>query len=240
MSVPLKPRPASTLALLRDGDSGPEVLMLQRTHQAVFMPGHYVFPGGAVDRNDHDPELPVTVIGHDGDSANQLLDVTEGGLGYLLAAVRECFEEAGVLLARDGEHRWLGQDHPALARREAVAAGELAMLTLCREFDLRLSLDGIAYLDHWITPPGRPRRFDTRFFVAAAPPDQTPRHDGQETIDNIWITPDQALRDHRSGSREFAIPTRSVLERLRAFDSVAAALAGARAERPQSAAGCGG
>lgn len=239
MSVAMKPRPASTLALLRDGAGGLEVLMLQRTHQAVFMPGHYVFPGGAVDGNDNDRHLLASVMGHDHSSADQLLGVSEGGLGYLLAAVRECFEESGILLAQDRQHHWLTEDHPAMACREVVATGELSMLDLCRQYDLQLMLDGIAYLDHWITPPGRPRRFDTRFFAATAPLQQSPCHDGQETIDHIWITPQQALDDFQSGRREFAIPTRSVLERLMTFDTVEAVLTGTDMGSSQPVAGCG-
>ena len=223
----MQPRPASTLALLRDSDDGPQVLLLQRTHQAVFMPGYYVFPGGAVDHHDlslaTDGARPAEL------AANAMLGVEEGGLGYLVAAVRECFEEAGLLLARDGRGAWVDAAHPVLAARHAVARGEASLTVLCHEHGLDLCLDRVAYLDHWVTPPGPPRRFDTRFFVAEAPPGQVPLHDGQETIDHCWLTPRQALADRRTGRRRFATPTTAVLHRLAGYDSVQAALAGGTA-----------
>lgn len=222
----MQPRPASTLALLRDSAQGPEVLMLQRTHRAVFMPGHYVFPGGAVDDADQGVALADLIRGHDDVSASALLGLERGGLGYLVAAVRECFEEAGVLLAQDRAGNDVPPDHPVLGvDREAVAHGRLSLDSLYREHDLVLPLDRIAYLDHWITPLGPPRRFDTRFFVAAAPRTQTPVHDGQETIDHCWLRPAMALEDHRARRRQFATPTLAVLRRLAGFTSVEHALA---------------
>ncbi|ASK33717.1 NUDIX hydrolase [Alloalcanivorax mobilis] len=233
----MQPRPASTLALLRDSAQGPEVLMLQRTHRAVFMPGHYVFPGGAVDEADQGAALADLIDGHDDISASALLGLERGGLGYLVAAVRECFEEAGVLLARDRAGNDLPADHPILAAdREAVARGRLSLDSLFREHDLLLPLDRIAYLDHWVTPPGPPRRFDTRFFAAAAPPGQAPLHDGQETIDHCWIRPLVALEDHRAKRRQFATPTLAVLRRLAGFASVEHVLA--NPQPPARAASC--
>lgn len=240
MSSASQIRPASTLALLRDGARGLEVLLLRRTLKAAFMPGRYVFPGGAVDANDHHPRLLESVRGTGAGDVNRMLRVDDGGLGYLLAGVRECFEEAGVLLARDQQGEWIEDGHPALAQRQAVAGGELDLATLCRDHRLHLPLDGLVYLDHWITPPGRPRRFDTRFFAAAAPPRQTPAHDGQETIDNVWLRPAEALEDHRAGRREFAIPTCAVLERLMTFSSVPEVIERVPAEPPERIGGLTG
>tara|TARA_B100000965_G_scaffold387683_1_gene391364 strand:- start:2895 stop:4325 length:1431 start_codon:yes stop_codon:yes gene_type:complete len=231
----MQPRPASTLALLRDTEQGLEVLMLQRTLKAVFMPGFYVFPGGAVDDGDRDLARAGHLQGHDDDSASALLGLPEGGgLGYLVAAVRECFEESGMLLARDSAGQWLDGGHPVMDGRWAVGSGEADLGDLCRSHGLALSLDGIAYLDHWVTPPGPPRRFDTRFFAAVAPPDQVPAHDGDETIDHIWIRPQDALEDRRQGRREFATPTVSVLRKLSEFASADEVLAYARDRRPQA------
>lgn len=224
-------RPASTLALLRDSNAGPQVLMLQRTYQAVFMPGFYVFPGGAVDGDDQLLAGRVPVTGHDVASANALLGLEEGGLGYLVAALRESFEESGLLLARGSDGAWLGADHPALAARHAVAAGRVGLSAVCAEHGLALDLERIAYLDHWITPPGPPRRFDTRFFAAEAPSGQVADHDGAETIDHCWLTPRQALEDRRAGRRQFATPTIAVLRKLAEFSSVDALLGYAREQR---------
>ncbi|SOC02906.1 hypothetical protein SAMN05877962_105162 [Alloalcanivorax xenomutans] len=230
----MQPRPAATLALLRDAREGLEVLMLQRTHKAVFMPGFYVFPGGAVDHADSDPALMPHLDGLDEDAANTLLNLEAGGLGYLVAAIRECFEEAGVLLARPGDADWPEPHHPVLADdRDAVMNGELDWLTLCRRHDLRVPLESLGYFDHWVTPPGPPRRFDTRFFVAEAPPFQQPRHDGQETIDHCWVNPRLALEYHGGGERQFATPTLSVLRRLGQFDSVTAVMEYASVHRPR-------
>ena len=231
----MQPRPASTLALLRDTEQGLEVLMLQRTLKAVFMPGFYVFPGGAVDDGDRDLARSAHLYGHNDDSASALLGLPDGGgLGYLVAAVRECFEEAGMLLARDSAGQWLDGSHPVMDGRWAVGSGEADLGDLCRSHDLVVSLDRIAYLDHWVTPPGPPRRFDTRFFAAVAPPAQVPAHDGEETIDHIWITPQAALEDRRQGRREFATPTVSVLRKLSEFASVEDVLTYARDRRPQA------
>lgn len=225
-------RPAATLALTRDTPDGLEVLMLQRTWDAVFLPGFHVFPGGAVDDRDH--HCGDWLEGHDDTTASHLLSLPEGGAAYLVAAIRECFEEAGLLLALDAEGRPLKGDRTAIFRdREAVSRGDLALAELCRRHHLTLPLDRLAYLSHWITPPGPPRRFDTRFFVAAAPSGQTPGHDGVETIDHAWLSPQQALEDHRRGRRLFGAPTLRTLRVLAAFDSTEALLAHAHAQPPE-------
>lgn len=231
----MQPRPASTLALLRESPSGFEVLMLQRSHQAVFLPGFYVFPGGAVDDGDQHTELFPHLHGHDDASASAMLNLDAGGLGYLTAAIRECFEEAGLLLAQDLHGHPLGAQHPAFNdARERLTRGELDLLALCREHRLRLPLDRLAYIDHWITPPGPPRRFDTRFFVAEAPAGQIARHDGEETIDHCWLSPQAALEEHRAGERLFGAPTLTVLRRLARYGTVKEALGSAARAKPQS------
>ncbi|MFM8015896.1 MAG: NUDIX hydrolase [Actinomycetota bacterium] len=171
-SVPL--RPASTVMLVRDVPSDIEVFMLQRTTSAVFASGMYVFPGGRVDDVDAAAELDELCDGMSDAEASDLLRVPSGGLAYWVAAIRECFEEAGVLLARDqrGEYVSLG-DTDAQARfgelRHRVHDGQLSLAELCRRENLRLAVDAIRYVSHWITPVGEKRRFDTRFFVAVAP-----------------------------------------------------------------------
>lgn len=228
-------RPASTLALLRDTPEGIEVSMLQRSHQAVFLPGFFVFAGGAVDKGEISPALEDAVHGIDDRAANEALGLDRGGLSFLVAAIRESFEEAGVLLAQDSEGCWLDHHHSAMSEsRTAMIRGEVTLAELCQKHQLTLPLDQLAYYDHWVTPPGPPRRFDTRFYIALAPPGQSPSEDGEETIDHCWLRPKDALDDYRAGRRLFVAPTVSVLRRLAACATVEDAMADARAHPPVS------
>src|SRR5207244_2201371 len=177
--------------LVRDGAAGGmEVLMLRRNLNADFVGGAYVFPGGAVDEADRHADLEAVCEGRSDDQASVLLGVDRGGLAFWVAAIRECFEEAGVLLAYgpDGEVMRLS-DAAVEARfarhRAAVDSGERRLLDVCAEERLRLAVDGIHYFSHWITPEGAPRRYDTRFFVAAAPAEQAPLHDDREVVANL-------------------------------------------------------
>ena len=184
-------RPAATLVLCRDTARGIEVLLLQRTWQARFLPGYFVFPGGAVD--EHDAHGREHIAGPQDADISQIMSLDEGGADYMLAAVRECFEEAGILLADTETGEPVGPDHPVHEQRQALLRNELSLAELCHQHHLTLPLDQLAYLGHWVTPPGPPRRFDTRFFVAVAPPQQQAGHDGGETIAHHWISPAQAL-----------------------------------------------
>lgn len=176
-------RPAATLALVRDTPGGIEILLLQRTWDAVFLPGYYVFPGGAVDQKEaHGREH---AMGPEDTEISHTMSLSEGGADYMLAAVRECFEEAGVLLAVDADRHLITGDHAVHADRNAVFKGELSLAELCQRHKLTIPLDRLAYLSHWVTPPGPPRRFDTRFFVTEAPNNQLVSHDGEETIDHV-------------------------------------------------------
>ncbi len=225
-------RPAATLALTRDTPNGIEVLLLQRTWDAVFLPGFYVFPGGAVDSNDY--QCLAWADGHDDTSASRYLGITEGGAGYMIAAVRECFEEAGLLLANDHQDKPVSLDGETLEReRAALNASDRQLADMCEQYRLTIPLDQLAYLSHWVTPPGPPRRFDTRFFVAVAPPHQVARHDGVETIDHIWLSPAQALEDHRLGQRLLGSPTVRTLRILSDFETTDALMAYARSQPPE-------
>ena len=148
--------------------------MVRRNLRSDFVGGAYVFPGGAVDPLDGGAEAEALCIGRSHAEASTLLGVGTGGLAYWVAVVRETFEEAGLLLARreGGPHLLAGDpDEEArfAAARTEVNAGRLRFLDLCREERLRLSVGDVHYFAHWITPRGAPRRYDTRFFVAAAP-----------------------------------------------------------------------
>jgi glyoxylase-like metal-dependent hydrolase (beta-lactamase superfamily II)/8-oxo-dGTP pyrophosphatase MutT (NUDIX family) len=230
------PRPAATLILVRDASACMEVFMIRRTQSAVFMGGAHVFPGGGVDASDASAELASYCEGLDDIEASRLLDVERGGLAYWTAALRECFEEAGLLLAHDADGRYADlndvQHVPVFERwRESIRAGKATLADLCHEHRLRLAAGRLAYFSHWITQPGRPRRYDTRFFVAEAPAAQTASHDNSETVDHLWIQPAEALERHRRGEMHLVFPTIKTLESIARFESAAALMEFARSPR---------
>ena len=225
----LTPRPAATLILAREGAGGPEVFLMQRTLKANFVAGAYVFPGGAVDPGDEDAFWADNAEGFDDRRASRLLGVEQGGLAYWIAAIRECFEESGLLLAEDSEGLAPAADE-LTALRARVAAGELDFITLCRERRLRPTMTALGYFSHWITPPGLSRRFDTRFFLAAAPAEQIAVPDQVETIDHAWLRPEDALAKNKRGELELVFATIQTLRALSGFDSVNAMVAHAQAQ----------
>jgi glyoxylase-like metal-dependent hydrolase (beta-lactamase superfamily II)/8-oxo-dGTP pyrophosphatase MutT (NUDIX family) len=226
------PRPAATVILLRQGAAGPEVLMLQRTQSAAFLGGAYVFPGGALDEADRAPEVLARVTGLADDEASRRLNLPSGALAYYVAAVRECFEEAGVLLATTAQG-----GHLAAQRVEALMRFRDAPFNafLAAE-DLYVPAGSLAYFGHWITAPGRARRFDTRFFVALAPAGQEGSHDQSETVHSMWVRPQDAL--DRAARREIELvhATQQTLKDLARFDDCGAAFEYARslAEIPEN------
>ncbi|MDN5936744.1 MAG: NUDIX domain-containing protein, partial [Nitrosospira sp.] len=162
-------RDAATVIMLRDGAQGLETFMLRRNKRNVFGPGAYVFPGGAVDRADAGPTLRALCDGLDDGEASRRLGIDGGGLAFWVAAIRECFEEAGLLLATQGDGRPVSPARDFRSQRQALNAGSLAMADFCRDQNLRLPLQDIVYYGHWITPVGEPRRFSTRFFACSTP-----------------------------------------------------------------------
>ena len=209
-----------------------EVLMVRRNLRSDFVGGAYVFPGGAVDFLDGGAEAEALSVGRSDAEASTLLGVESGGLAYWVAVVRETFEEAGLLLAeRVGGPDLLAGDPEEEARfaaaRAAVNAGALRFLDLCRGERLQLGVSDIHYFAHWITPRGAPRRYDTRFFVAAAPPGQIAAHDAGETIDEVWISPHDALERHRAGEIEIIFPTIRNLQAIGRFATSTELLAAA-------------
>ncbi len=231
-TVPVKP--AATVLLVRDADAGGvEVFMLRRTFNAAFASGMFVFPGGKVDDVDGVDEIAELCDGLTDAHASSLLGIANGGLAYWVACIRECFEEAGVLLAR---HETTGDvvrfDDEATAQRfeverENIHDGSVALLDLCKREGLRLTTDDIHYVSHWITPMGEKRRFDTRFFIARAPQAQEPLHDDGETIESFWISPQEAIE--RAHERDLMLmpPTKANIEFLLPFKTADEVLAAA-------------
>jgi len=232
-SVPV--RPAATVMLVRDGDDGLEVFMMQRTHGAAFARSQYVFPGGKVDDEDHGEVFEPICDGLDDPTASARMGLVHGGLAWLVAAIRECFEEAGVLLARpvDGADVVRFDDAEVAERfnadRHLVHDGSLSLAELCAQESLTLLVDRMHLVDHWITPLGERRRFDTRFFVAKAPAAQEPLHDDGETIASLWVRPADALRMWQDGELQMFPPTAASLRFLEPHSTAEQAMAAAAA-----------
>lgn len=219
-AVPL--RDAATVMLVRDGADGLEVFMLRRNLRSDFVGGAYVFPGGGVDDDDRHDDLEAVCAGRSDVAASARLGVDRGGLAFWVAAIRESFEEAGVLLAYGADGELVRLDDPGVhdrfaEHRAAVDRGERRLVEVCEQEGLRLAVDTMWYFSHWITPEGAPRRYDTRFFVARAPDAQEPVHDDREVIANLWIRPQEALDRHRAGAYELILPTARTLAALTRF-----------------------
>lgn len=230
MAEKLVPRPAATLLLLRDGSLGPEAFMLQRTQNAAFLAGAHVFPGGALDKADRDLRVLRRVAGLTDADASARLGLEAGGLAYWVAAIRECFEECGILLAEDERGRAIDAVRAAaLAQyRAPLNAGKLAFHELLEKERLVLRAGELAYFGHWITAPGRARRFDTRFFLAHAPEDQAGAHDGVELVASLWLRPQDAIEREARGEMQLVFATKNTLADLMRFARAKDALEHAR------------
>jgi 8-oxo-dGTP pyrophosphatase MutT (NUDIX family) len=225
-----KARPASTILLLRDsagldGNGEIDVFMMVRHYEIDFNSGALVFPGGSVDAGDHDiagkPELYAGGEGLDAEA-----------LGFRIAAIRETFEESGILLAKPRGSSTLVDAKRAgeieVRNRAALCEGKTTFLKILTDNGLLLALDGLVPYAHWITPEGMPKRFDTWFFLAAAPPDQAGAHDGKESTDSIWVSPREALAGGESGRFKLPFPTTRNLIKLGKRRTVQSALDDAR------------
>jgi 8-oxo-dGTP pyrophosphatase MutT (NUDIX family) len=215
------PRPASTILLLRDGpDSEIEVFMMVRHYEIDFNSGALVFPGGSVDKGDQeiiqDPELY---------GGGEGLDAS--ALSFRIAAIRETFEESGILLARARGSKALIDARRAgeieAVHRNALCEGKTTFRKVLTDSGILLALDELVPYAHWITPEGVPKRFDTWFFLAAAP-EQIGAHDGKESTDSIWLSPREALAGGESGRFKLPFPTTRNLIRLGKQPDVRAAL----------------
>jgi len=219
------PVPAATILIVRDGANGMEVFMVKRHHQIDFVAGALVFPGGKANKGDFDAGLS--------DFADGGQDWTPEMRALGAAAIREAFEESGILFAREagcpvfitGE-RLAGLEH----YRQPLDKGEITLIEMLRKEKLNIALDALAHFAHWITPDNMPKRFDTHFFVAAAPSGHAGRHDGHESVDSIWISPAEAIADRKKWNVIF--PTKLNLMKLAKSRTVADALAAADAEKP--------
>ena len=207
--TPAAVRPAATVLLLRDGADGIEVLMTRRSMTASFAPGAYVFPGGGIDAAD------AVALGQSTRRERQ----SDLHLTQAIAAIRESFEELGILLARRADGAHLGTAEIATLDRQTSFAAQ------CAGHGLTFSGAEVFVLAHWITDRDLPRRFDVPFLVARMPAGQTPVADESEQFEPVWVRPVDALARHEAGTFFIIFPTIRTLERLKAFDTVDAVMA---------------
>jgi 8-oxo-dGTP pyrophosphatase MutT (NUDIX family) len=224
-------KPAATIVLLREGAGELEVLLLRRVRSSGFVPGAWVFPGGRVDGDDAGPSLVARLDGLTADVASQRLglpaDADPPALAYYIAAIREAFEETGILVGRDAA----GAPAPAAASapdvqrlRERLLEDEDSFPLLLDQMGCRMDAAAVEYIAHWITPEAEPRRFDTRFFAAAVPAGMQSLHHTKEMSDAVWIAPREALRRNRDGKFPMVFPTLKTLAALEAQATPGAAL----------------
>ena len=221
-------RPAATVMLV---DDRPDlhVLMLRRHARQAFAGDMWVYPGGAVDVADAAEAAPHC-DGLDDRTASRRLGVDAGGLAYWVAAVRECFEEAGVLFATLPDDA--GAVERLAAHRDALNRHEVAFGDIVTAEGLRLQVDRLHPVAHWITPLGPPRRFDTRFFLAAFPEGQVAAHDDGEAVHHEWVRPAEAVEAWRAERMAMMSPTARMLMCLAPFTSAADVAAAAAAGLP--------
>ena len=219
------PVPAATILIVRDGADGLEVFMVKRHHQIDFVAGALVFPGGKVAKGDLDATLADFIDGADALAGDMQ--------GLAAAAIREAFEESGILFARAaGESDLVSAERLAALEqyRVPLEKGEIGLIEMLRAEKLRLAFDRLARFAHWITPENMPKRFDTHFFIAAAPSGHRGRHDGRESVDSVWIAPSQAVADRERWNVIF--PTKLNLMKLAKASNVEEAVAAACANPP--------
>ncbi len=232
------PRPSATLVLARDTAAGPEVLLVRRAERGDQNSNRWVFPGGLIDASDG--QLHALCDGLDDGAASRQLGIPQGGLDYFAAAIRETFEETGLLLAKDANGQPLVADTVALlgswrAENSQPPRGEAGSLLaqLCRRAAWRLAAGDLRQISHWITPIGLPKRFDTRFLLARAPQGQAVSVDGIEIVEHRWVRPAHVL--HGSTDIQTVGPARVTLKALEPHVSVASMLAWAASLGPLQA-----
>jgi 8-oxo-dGTP pyrophosphatase MutT (NUDIX family) len=227
-----KPKDAATVVLLRnrpEPEKGIEVLMVLRNPKSDFVPGSYVFPGGGLEKEDCLPGMESLCSGIDREGAATILkncSMPQQAYGLWATAVRETFEEVGLLMAcrKDGSIVSISADKELkLFRtyRRMLREKRITFYEILKKEELFLAADRLHYFSHWITPEASPIRYDTRFFVAEAPFDQRACHDGVELTNHVWVTPSDALAGFKTETFNMVLPTVMTLEEMSRFDTAA-------------------
>ncbi len=229
---PVPAKPAATIALLRDSPSRMEVLLLKRDRNASFVPGAYVFPGGRVDPADWTKQTLASVDGLTTETAATrlgLVGTSPPAIAYYIAALREAFEETGILVGVGPN----AQAPPTAAAsvevevlRNGLMEGSVSFNEALKHLSCRIDGSSIEYLAHWITPEREPHRFDTRFFAARVQTDAEPIFDPREMTEARWLSPKEALARNQGGTLPMIFPTIDTLQRLADYTTVGDALRG--------------
>lgn len=220
---PAPPRPAATVVLLRSGTAGVEVLLMRRHSRSRFVPGAWVFPGGKVDAADSAPPLYQRIRGLPSQPVPES--------AFWTAALRELFEETGVLMARGASDEWARDatsQRAVEAQRRALMEDQVTLMDVLDELDLTLDARGMVHIAHWVTPVVERRRYDTHFFATALPHDRTAAPDPREMSEAAWIAPRAALERFERGELPMVFPTVRTLETLREFRTAEDVLASFR------------
>jgi 8-oxo-dGTP pyrophosphatase MutT (NUDIX family) len=218
--APAEPRPAATVVLLRDAPGGPEALLLRRPKRSSFAAGAWVFPGGVVDAADAEPALAARSRGPDPDAWARRLGLADPAeaFGFVVAALREAWEETGILLAEpEAEEPDAGKLHRA---RIDLLSGVLSLAAMAERERLLLATEDLLYIAHWITPEPEPRRYDTRFFLARVGAGAECELHGEELKESRWVRPADAVAAYRAGELLLLPPTVHTLDRLAGFGSL--------------------
>jgi 8-oxo-dGTP pyrophosphatase MutT (NUDIX family) len=212
---PVAPRDSATVIVVRDDRGKLEVFLLERHLQSDFAGGAYVFPGGTLDEGDKDPVLAEMVDGWEALAPQMGESDPAGARALAVCAIRETFEEAGILLARRDDGSPVRLDDPAwTSYRRALHAREITAAAMAKETGIRYAADLLRYWQRWVTPVFAPKRYDARFFVAVMPDGQTPLHDDVETTASAWVPPEDAIARGRAGELVIIFPTRMTLQSL--------------------------
>ncbi|HEY0038378.1 MAG TPA: hypothetical protein VGB66_16890 [Longimicrobium sp.] len=222
--IPAPPRPSATVALVRDSSAGPQVLLLRRHGRSGFAADAWVFPGGVVDKADRDPTVAEYL---DGPSPAQWAarmgtGTPEEALGFVAAALREAFEETGILLAHPdpAAPSRIDDAHSLEVARRAMLDGVVTLRQMAVGNGVRLAGDALAYLAHWVTPEPEPRRYDTRFFLARVDAEAVCTPHEEELTESVWLTARGAVHYFELGSLKMLPPTVHTLRRLAGYGTV--------------------
>ncbi|MBL4606510.1 MAG: NUDIX hydrolase [Pseudomonadales bacterium] len=222
------PIPSSTIVIARDKQlgTGIEIFMVVRHHQIDFASGALVFPGGKVSESDYDSDLRKQAI--------PPFELDDTQFPLMVAAIREAFEESGILFARSVGGDSLvtnGTVEKLEPYRSQLEKNQCSMAEFIRQEGLSLAMDELHHFAHWVTPDMMPKRFDTHFYLARAPEGHLGSHDGHESVDSTWISPQQALSDADEGKLKVIFPTRMNLMRLAKYSSVEEAITATRLQK---------
>lgn len=222
MAEPVTPRPSATVMIARDGADGLEIFMVARDRQVDFASGAVVFPGGKVDPDDHAEAWATAISSLPGNGPESQ---------YWIAAIRETFEESGLLIAeRGGGGRLTANDVADIGARHRakILDGSTKFSALARSLDLVPAFGEMVHFAYWITPIHLPKRFETHFFLVHAPEDHVATHDGQEAVQSFWVSPSELIAEADAGKQVLVPATRANLELLAESATVAEAIAAAR------------